>query len=185
MPVVVSKARSVWCTRCRRHSTGTLWNSTDRAFDTTTGIRFHPIEILLSVAIKVALVVALGIPAVAVIVFEVILNATSLFNHANVNLPPAVDRMVRLVLVTPDMHRVHHSVHRDETDSNFGFNVPWWDRLFGTYCAQPRDGHLAMEIGVHEFPDARRLTLARLMAQPFRATPQPNAAAGREAATEN
>jgi sterol desaturase/sphingolipid hydroxylase (fatty acid hydroxylase superfamily) len=155
------------------HHIPVLWrlhrvHHSDMAIDTTTGVRFHPLEILLSIAIKVALVLALGAPAAAVVVFEVALNATSLFNHANLRLPLSVDRMLRRVLVTPDMHRVHHSVHRDETDSNFGFNFSIWDRLFGTYRAQPRDGHDAMVIGVGEFRDPARLGLADLLVQPFR-----------------
>jgi len=155
------------------HKVPLLWrlhrmHHSDMAIDTTTGLRFHPIEIVISILIKVVLVVALGAPAAAVVVFEVLLNATSLFNHANVALPGRLDRALRLVLVTPDMHRVHHSVHRDETDSNFGFNVPWWDRLFGTYRAQPRDGHAGMTIGVSELRDPARQGLLGLLAQPFR-----------------
>jgi sterol desaturase/sphingolipid hydroxylase (fatty acid hydroxylase superfamily) len=159
------------------HHIPVLWrlhrvHHTDMAIDTTTGLRFHPLEILLSIAIKVGLVLALGAPAAAVVVFEVVLNATSLFNHANVALPPWLDRAVRCVIVTPDMHRVHHSVHRDETDSNFGFNLSVWDRLFGTYTAQPRDGHDAMEIGVGGYRDPAKLGLARLLVQPFGAPPR-------------
>lgn len=155
------------------HHIPVLWrlhrvHHTDLAIDTTTGVRFHPLEILLSIAIKVGLVLALGAPAAAVVVFEVVLNATSLFNHANLRLPLGLDAALRRVLVTPDMHRVHHSVHRDETDSNFGFNLSVWDRLFGTYRAQPRDGHDAMAIGVGDFRDPARLRLADLLVQPFR-----------------
>ena len=154
------------------HHIPALWrlhrvHHTDLAFDTTTGVRFHPLEILLSIAIKVGLVLALGAPAAAVVVFEVVLNATSLFNHANLRLPLGLDATLRRVLVTPDMHRVHHSVHRDETDSNFGFNLSVWDRLFGTYRAQPRDGHDAMTIGVGGFQDPAKLGLAGLLVQPF------------------
>ena len=155
------------------HKVPPLWrlhrmHHSDLAIDTTTGLRFHPVEIVISIVIKVGLVVALGLPAAAVVVFEVLLNATSLFNHANVALPGWLDRVLRLVLVTPDMHRVHHSVHRDETDSNFGFNVPWWDRLFGTYRAQPRDGHTGMTIGVSELRDPAKQGLGGLLLQPFR-----------------
>jgi sterol desaturase/sphingolipid hydroxylase (fatty acid hydroxylase superfamily) len=132
-------------------------------------VRFHPIEILLSLLIKIATVVLLGIPAAAVVCFEVVLNATSMFNHANASLPGWLDRVVRLVLVTPDMHRVHHSVLRPETDSNFGFNLPWWDRLFGTYRAEPRAGHDGMTIGLPIFRDPGELRLDRLLTQPFRA----------------
>lgn len=155
------------------HHIPVLWrlhrvHHTDLAIDTTTGVRFHPLEILLSIAIKVVLVLALGAPAAAVVVFEVVLNATALFNHANLRLPLGVDAVLRRILVTPDMHRVHHSVHRDETDSNFGFNLSVWDRLFGTYRAQPRDGHDAMEIGIGDYRDPQRLGLANLLLQPFR-----------------
>lgn len=155
------------------HHIPLLWrlhrvHHSDLAIDTTTGVRFHPLEILLSIAIKVGLVLALGAPAAAVVVFEVVLNATSLFNHANLRLPLWLDATLRRVLVTPDMHRVHHSVYRDETDSNFGFNLSIWDRLFGTYCAQPRDGHDAMAIGVGDYRDPQKLRLIDLLVQPFR-----------------
>jgi sterol desaturase/sphingolipid hydroxylase (fatty acid hydroxylase superfamily) len=140
----------------------------DTEFDVTTALRFHPAEILLSMAIKFAVVVALGAPPVAVLIFEVLLNATAMFNHGNVRLPAGLDRAVRWVLVTPDMHRVHHSVRREETDSNFGFNVPWWDRMFGTYCAQPADGHDGMTIGIPEFRDPREAWLDRMLVQPGR-----------------
>lgn len=122
----------------------------DLDIDTTTGVRFHPVEILLSMLIKFGAVVLLGPAAVAVLLFEVLLNATALFNHANLRLPARLDRTLRTILVTPDMHRVHHSVHQDETDSNYGFNLSVWDRIFGTYRAQPRDGHLEMAIGLDE-----------------------------------
>jgi len=140
----------------------------DLDIDVSTGLRFHPFEILISLAIKIAIVMAFGIPPVAVIVFEVVLNATSLFNHSNVSMPPWLDRIVRLVVVTPDMHRVHHSVVRDEHNSNFGFNLPWWDRLFGTYRGQPKAGHGGMTIGLSIFRDAKELRLDRLLTQPFR-----------------
>ena len=154
------------------HHVPPLWrlhrmHHADLDFDVTTGLRFHPIEIFLSLLIKMAVVVALGAPAAAVIVFEVVLNGTSLFNHANVRLPGAMDRWLRLIVVTPDMHRVHHSIHRDETDSNFGFNLPWWDRLFATYRDQPGDGHQGMTIGIPQFRDPEALGLHRLLIQPF------------------
>ena len=142
----------------------------DLDFDVTTGTRFHPIEILLSMLIKMAVVAAIGAPAIAVLVFEVLLNATAMFNHANARLPGALDRWLRLIVVTPDMHRVHHSVIPNETNSNFGFNVPWWDRLFGTYRAQPVAGHEAMTIGVEQFRTRADLRLDRLLTQPFRET---------------
>jgi len=140
----------------------------DTEFDATTALRFHPAEILLSMLIKIVAVVALGAPAMAVLAFEVILNATAMFNHANLRLPAALDRALRWVLVTPDMHRVHHSVHVEETNSNYGFNLPWWDRLFGSYRAQPRDGHTGMEIGLHELRARQDQGLAALLRQPLR-----------------
>jgi len=140
----------------------------DLDIDVTTGVRFHPVEILLSLVIKIATVALLGIPAAAVVCFEVVLNATSMFNHANASLPRWLDRVARLMLVTPDMHRVHHSVLRQETDSNFGFNLPWWDRLFGTYRPQPEAGHDRMTIGLPIFRDPQELRLDRLITQPFR-----------------
>lgn len=139
----------------------------DLDFDVTTGIRFHPLEIVLSVFIKMAAIIVLGAPAVAVLTFEVLLNATSMFNHGNVSLPAAFDRVLRWVVVTPDMHRVHHSVIQTETDSNFGFNLTWWDRLFGTYRRQPEKGHDAMTIGLPVFRDPKWLRLDRLVMQPF------------------
>ena len=158
------------------HAVPTLWrlhrvHHTDQDFDVTTGTRFHPIEILISTAIKCAAVAALGAPAIAVLLFEMLLNATAMFNHANGRLPIAVDRVLRRFVVTPDMHRVHHSVRYNECSSNYGFNLPWWDRLFGTYRAQPADGHTAMRIGVDAFRDSDDMRLARLLVQPFRDTP--------------
>jgi sterol desaturase/sphingolipid hydroxylase (fatty acid hydroxylase superfamily) len=146
----------------------------DLEFDVTTGIRFHPIEIVLSMVIKFAVVVALGAPALAVLIFEVLLNATSMFNHGNVRLPGRADRILRWLVVTPEMHRVHHSILRQETDSNFGFNLPWWDRLFRTYRAQPEAGHEGMTIGIEQFRDPGELRLDRMLLQPVREarTPQ-------------
>jgi sterol desaturase/sphingolipid hydroxylase (fatty acid hydroxylase superfamily) len=140
----------------------------DLDIDVTTGFRFHPFEILISLGIKIATVLAFGIPPVAVFVFEVVLNATSLFNHSNVSMPRGVDRIVRLLLVTPDMHRVHHSIVRAETDSNFGFNLPWWDRLFGTYRSEPQAGHDGMTVGLPVFRQKDELRLDRMLTQPFR-----------------
>jgi sterol desaturase/sphingolipid hydroxylase (fatty acid hydroxylase superfamily) len=158
------------------HAVPALWrlhrvHHADLDFDVTTGARFHPIEILLSTLIKMAAVAAIGAPAVAVFVFEVLLNATAMFNHANGRLPVALDRWLRLLVVTPDMHRVHHSIVYNETNSNFGFNLPWWDRLFGTYRVQPAAGHEAMTIGVDAFRTPGDLRLDRLLVQPFRDTP--------------
>lgn len=141
---------------------------TDLDLDVSSGIRFHPLEILFSQLIKLVAVALLGAPAVAVLFFEIALNATSLFNHGNLRISGAADAWLRLLLVTPDMHRVHHSVIPRETDSNFGFNVPWWDRLFCTYRAQPREGHQGMTIGLKEFRDAHQLGLGYLLILPFR-----------------
>ena len=140
---------------------------TDLDFDVTTGVRFHPIEILLSMGIKMAAVVVLGASAVAVVLFEVLLNATSMFNHGNVRLPRRIDRVLRLLVVTPEMHRVHHSVVIQEHNSNYGFNFPWWDRLMGTYKDQPAKGHEGMTIGLSQFRDPGRLTFPWLLIQPF------------------
>jgi len=155
------------------HAVPALWrlhrmHHADLEFDVSTGLRFHPIEILLSMLIKFAVVAALGAPALAVLIFEVLLNATSMFNHGNVRIAAGLDRVLRWFVVTPDMHRVHHSILSRETNSNFGFNLPWWDRLFGTYRAQPSAGHDAMTIGIEQFRDPRELGLDRMLAQPFR-----------------
>jgi len=154
------------------HKVPLLWrlhrmHHADLDVDVSTGLRFHPLEILISLAIKIAVVLVFGIPAVAVVVFEVVLNATSLFNHSNVAMPKWLDRTLRLLVVTPDMHRVHHSVLRYETDSNFAFNRPWWDRMFRTYRAEPEAGHDRMTLGLPIFRDVRELRLDRLLTQPF------------------
>jgi sterol desaturase/sphingolipid hydroxylase (fatty acid hydroxylase superfamily) len=155
------------------HAVPALWrlhrmHHADLEFDLTTGLRFHPIEILLSTGIKLVVVAALGTPAAAVLIFEVLLNATSMFNHSNIRVPAQIDRILRWFVVTPDMHRVHHSILRRETNSNFGFNLPWWDRLLGTYRAQPAAGHDAMTIGIEQFREPRELALDRMLLQPFR-----------------
>ena len=155
------------------HAVPALWrlhrmHHADLEFDVSTGLRFHPIEILLSLLIKFAVVAALGAPALGVVIFEVLLNATSMFNHANVRIPLGIDRVLRWLVVTPDMHRVHHSILARETNSNFGFNLPWWDRLFGTYRAQPAAGHDGMTIGIEQFREPRELGLDRMLFQPFR-----------------
>lgn len=154
------------------HAVPVLWrlhrmHHADLDLDVTTGARFHPLEILLSMAIKVAVVIALGAPAVAVVLFEILLNASSMFNHANLRLPLAVDGALRWLIVTPDVHRVHHSVIRAETDSNFGFSLSWWDRLFGTWRAQPEKGHDGMTIGLPVFRNPEQLRLDRMLVQPF------------------
>jgi sterol desaturase/sphingolipid hydroxylase (fatty acid hydroxylase superfamily) len=155
------------------HAVPALWrlhrmHHADLEFDVTTGLRFHPVEILLSMGIKLAVVMALGPPAVAVLIFEVLLNATAMFNHSNIRLPMLVDRFLRLIVVTPDMHRVHHSIIPEETNSNFGFNLPWWDRLLGTYKAQPKAGHEGMTIGIEQFRTGRDLWLDRMLVQPVK-----------------
>jgi sterol desaturase/sphingolipid hydroxylase (fatty acid hydroxylase superfamily) len=155
------------------HAVPVLWrlhrmHHADLDVDVTTGGRFHPIEILLSMAIKLAAIAALGAPALAVLAFEILLNATSMFNHGNIRMPLPLDRVLRWIVVTPDMHRVHHSVVPRETNSNFGFNMPWWDRLFGTYRAQPALGHEAMTIGIGQFREPREQRLDRMLTQPFR-----------------
>lgn len=155
------------------HAVPGLWrlhrmHHADLEFDTTTGLRFHPLEILISMGIKLAVVAAFGPSAVAVLLFEVILNATALFNHANIDLPRSVDRVLRHFVVTPDMHRVHHSVDPRETNSNYGFNLPWWDRLLGAYVAQPAKGHEGMEIGIEQFRTRRDLWIDRMLIQPVR-----------------
>jgi len=143
------------------HAVPALWrlhrmHHADVEFDVTTGVRFHPVEIVLSMMIKLGVVLALGAPALAVLIFEVLLNATSMFNHGNVRLAERTDRFLRKIVVTPEMHRVHHSIEPAETNSNFGFNLPWWDRLFGTYRVQPAGGHAGMTIGIDRFPARRR-----------------------------
>ena len=140
----------------------------DQELDVTTGARFHPVEILLSMGIKLGVVAALGAPALAVLAFEVLLNATSMFNHSNVRMVAWLDRALRWIVVTPDMHRVHHSIVARETNSNFGFNLPWWDRLFGTYRDQPETGHAAMTIGIDQFREPAEQRLDRMLTQPFR-----------------
>ena len=157
------------------HANPLLWrlhrmHHSDLEIDVTTGVRFHPIEILLSMVIKLVAVVALGAPALAVMIFEVLLNATAMFSHGNIRLPARADRWLRRVLVTPDMHRVHHSIVPAELRSNYGFNLPWWDHLFGTYRAQPAAGHHAMTIGLAAFRDPVELRLDRLLLQPLRRT---------------
>ena len=155
------------------HAVPLLWrlhrvHHADLDYDVTTGARFHPIEILLSMLIKFATIVLLGPSAVAVILFEVILNATAMFNHANIRLPLPVDRLLRLLLVTPDMHRVHHSTEDDEANSNFGFSLPWWDYIFGTYRKAPRLGQRGMQIGIHRYRDPRQVNqLPGMLLLPF------------------
>ncbi len=157
------------------HAVPVLWrmhrvHHADTDFDVTTGVRFHPFEIAVSTAWKCVVIAALGASPIAVIAFEILLNASSMFEHANGRLTASVDRALRWIVVTPDMHRVHHSSIVGETNSNFGFNISWWDRLFGTYRAQPAAGHEAMQIGLEIFRSADEVRLDRVLAQPFRST---------------
>ena len=154
------------------HAVPVLWrlhmvHHADLDIDVTTGLRFHPIEIIVSMLIKMAAIAALGPPVLAVLIFEIALNGTAMFNHGNIRLPEKIDRYLRLLVVTPDMHRVHHSVTIRETNSNFGFNFPWWDRLFGTYRAQPVAGHTGMTIGLSQFRKVKQVTLPQLLLLPF------------------
>ena len=158
------------------HAIPTLWrihrmHHVDPDFDTTTGVRFHPLEIVLSMILKIAAVGALGAAPGAVVTFEVLLNATSMFSHGNLTLPARVDRMLRWIVVTPDMHRVHHSIVPRETNSNFGFNLTWWDYLLGTYRAQPAAGQLGMTIGIEGFRGADEIGLIAMLSHPMRGAP--------------
>ncbi len=160
------------------HAVPLLWrlhrvHHADLDFDITTGTRFHPIEILLSMGIKYLVIAALGPPALAVLIFEILLNATAMFNHSNVRIPEPLDRALRRFVVTPDMHRVHHSIEEDETNSNFGFNLPYWDRLFGTYRAAPRTAHAHMSIGIRDLRDPTRVdSLLGTLTLPFASNPK-------------
>ena len=170
---VIALDLTIWAQHRAFHRVPLLWrlhrmHHTDPDFDVTTAVRFHPFEAVLSIVIKSAVILLLGVSPLAFLVFEVLLSSTSLFNHANVKLPGRVDRFIRWFLVTPDMHRVHHSVLRTEQNSNFGFNLPWWDRLFGTYVDQPELGHERMTIGTGDLTAAADQHLNRLLAQPFR-----------------
>ena len=167
---------AVWLQHYISHVWQPLWrlhrvHHADRDIDATTALRFHPVEILLSMIYKVAWVLALGAPVAAVIVFEIVLNASAMFNHANWRMPLALDRILRPLVVTPDMHRVHHSVYRNEHNTNFGFCLSIWDRTFGTYTAQPKDGHEGMRIGLEPFQTEKPADLGWSLALPFRSTP--------------
>jgi sterol desaturase/sphingolipid hydroxylase (fatty acid hydroxylase superfamily) len=162
---------AIWLQHLITHKVPLLWrlhrvHHADVDMDVTTAIRFHPVEIGLSMLLKIGLVYALGPAALAVVVFEIILNGTAMFNHSNLRLPLWLDAIVRRVLVTPDMHRVHHSVHRSEHDSNYGFSLSIWDQMFGTYIAQPKEGHDDMAVGL-EWQDARPSRLGWSLALPF------------------
>jgi len=140
----------------------------DLDLDVTSGARFHPIEIILSMGIKLAAVVLIGAAPEAVLTFEILLNATAMFNHSNVRLPKKLDTVLRWLIVTPDMHLIHHSVLPEETNRNFGFNLPWWDRLLGTYRPEPQQGYPGLTIGLAQFRDARRLSLPGILLLPFK-----------------
>jgi len=167
---------AIWAQHLASHKIPVLWrihrvHHADRDIDVTTAIRFHPIEIVLSMMWKIAVVVPLGASPFAVFLFEAILNGCALFNHSNIDLPRPLDRLLRLAIVTPDMHRVHHSVYRREHDSNYGFNLSIWDRLFRTYTAQPKDGHLAMRIGLTPYQTASPTRLGWSLWLPFLGNP--------------
>jgi sterol desaturase/sphingolipid hydroxylase (fatty acid hydroxylase superfamily) len=164
----------IWLQHVMVHAVPVLWrlhrvHHADPDYDLTTGARFHPIEIVLSMLIKFATITVIGAPVLAVVIFEVLLSAAAMFNHGNIRLPAGLDRVLRWVIVTPDMHRVHHSVEEDETNSNFGFNLPWWDRLLGTYREQPRAGQIGMIIGIRGHTDPREVVrLDGMLMMPFR-----------------
>ncbi|MBF0274994.1 MAG: sterol desaturase family protein [Nitrospinae bacterium] len=158
--IIVHKIPLLWRLHRMHHS--------DLDYDVTTGTRFHPIEIILSMAIKILTVFILGVPVIAVILFEVILNASAMFNHGNIKLPAVADKIIRSLFVTPDMHRVHHSVIPEETDSNFGFFISVWDKLFGTYKEHPEKGHTDMTIGLELFRNPEELKLSKILLQPFK-----------------
>jgi sterol desaturase/sphingolipid hydroxylase (fatty acid hydroxylase superfamily) len=158
------------------HAVPLLWrlhrvHHADTEFDVTTALRFHPGEMLVSITIKLAAIATLGAPALAVLVFEIVLNGAAMFNHANVTLPARVERALRLVVVTPDMHRIHHSVRPEEFNRNFGFNLSWWDRLLGSYCPRPQRDQQDMPIGLDRFREPRELWLDRMLLQPLRGKP--------------
>ncbi|MDZ7602340.1 MAG: sterol desaturase family protein [Hoeflea sp.] len=168
---------AVWLEHVVSHKWAWLWrihrmHHADTGFDLTTALRFHPLEIVLSMLWKAAVIITLGAPPVAVLVFEVVLNGAAMFNHANIRLPKAADALLRLLIVTPDMHRIHHSTDTRETDSNYGFNLAIWDRLFSTYTQAPRRGDTGIEIGLSEWRDGRTANLGWALALPFVAGPK-------------
>ncbi len=163
---------AIWFSHLASHKVPVLWtihrmHHSDVDIDVSTAIRFHPIEIVLSMVWKMLIIIILGAPAISVLIFEIILNGAAMFNHSNIKLPLALDRIIRIFIVTPDMHRVHHSVVHKETDSNYGFNLAIWDRLFGTYIAQPEAGHDGMKIGLNEWQDERPTNLFWALKVPF------------------
>ena len=165
---------AIWTQHLVTHKVPVLWrfhrvHHADRDFDVSTAIRFHPVEIAFSMLLKIGLVYALGAPAAAVLVFEVLLNGCAMFNHANIRLPSGVERPLRWLLVTPEMHRIHHSVRREEADSNYGFSVSWWDRLFGTYSARAKGGEAGLKLGLSAHQDDAPSGLLWSLLFPFRA----------------
>lgn len=168
---------AVWLEHLASHKIPLLWrihrmHHADTDFDVTTALRFHPLEILLSMVWKAGIVIALGAPVAIVLLFEIVLNGMAMFNHSNVKLPLGFDRWLRTLFVTPDMHRVHHSIVRGETDSNYGFNFSFWDRIFKTYTAQPKAGHEAMKIGLEYYRDNKPSNIVWLLTLPFKALPK-------------
>jgi sterol desaturase/sphingolipid hydroxylase (fatty acid hydroxylase superfamily) len=164
---------AVWLEHVASHKFPLFWrihrmHHADTGFDVTTALRFHPVEIILSMFWKALIIVLIGAPALSVLIFEIVLNGSAMFNHANIKLPNRVDALVRKVIVTPDMHRVHHSTIQTETDSNYGFNFPVWDKLFGTYKDQPQAGHEAMQIGQTRWRDGEPVSLLWSLILPFR-----------------
>jgi len=169
---VIALDLTVYFQHVLHHAVPLLWrlhmvHHADLDYDLTTGLRFHPVEIIVSMALKLAAVAALGPSALAVLIFEITLNATAMFNHSNIHIPIGIDRLLRLAVVTPDMHRVHHSVVIRETNSNYGFAFPWWDRLFDTYQDQPIHGHEQMTIGLSQFRDINQQSILQLLLMPF------------------
>jgi sterol desaturase/sphingolipid hydroxylase (fatty acid hydroxylase superfamily) len=164
---------AIWAEHVANHKMTFLWrihrmHHADSGFDVTTALRFHPLEIFISMLWKAVVVTLIGAPVLSVLLFEIVLNGSSMFNHANARLPGRLDAILRLVLVTPDMHRVHHSSRRQETDSNYGFNFPFWDRLFSTYRSQPERGHDGMEIGLADYRNDRPAQLSWNLMLPFK-----------------
>ncbi|WBW94888.1 sterol desaturase family protein [Oceanirhabdus sp. W0125-5] len=154
------------------HKVGFLWklhkmHHVDLELDSTTGVRFHTIEIIISTLLKIGLIALIGASPVSVVIFEIILNSASMFNHGNIYLSSKVDNILRKILITPDMHRVHHSIYKNERDKNFGFSVPWWDFIFKSYKAQPKDGHLKMKLGVEDMPKERYTYFPGMLLLPF------------------
>ncbi|MCM1991213.1 sterol desaturase family protein [Oceanirhabdus seepicola] len=154
------------------HKIGFLWklhkmHHVDLELDSTTGVRFHPIEIIISTLLKVGLIALIGASPISVVIFEIILNSASLFNHANIYISLKADKILRKVLITPDMHRVHHSIHMNERNSNFGFSVPWWDFIFKSYKAQPKGGHVNMKLGIEDMPEEKYTYFPGMLLVPF------------------